>query len=398
MLKSRIKECMNSPLYIFGCLILGIIMSLLFPSFMRKMSFIGEIYLKFLEMCVEPLIFLSVLCSGISFVPNRIEKKVGLFFKYWFSVAVCLAAIGIIIASLWSVEVNKSNNLVDYKGISQISMSELFTDIIPDNIVGAFLSENILQLIVLGVLVSVAIRKLEKTEKIKISNCLNVMYAIQKEMISLLVKALPIGLFFLTVKITGNDDAVKLKGIAHMVIAIYIGYLVAFGIIYPIIIRKGLQENIRKFGRRFYNAILVSFVSCSSSAAFPLVLRSVNEDKTKDEGISGIALLLKHANCLQTPIYCIFIAKMSGIPISFTLLVVSSIFGVFSSIGTAGIPSGGVVMIAVVFKMLGLPLEYVPIIAGIYVIVDMPGTALNVLDDCIGLTLIKNKEIKENRI
>lgn len=395
MKKKRISKVnFNSPIITIIALILGIIISIFSPSLMKRMSFIGSIYLKFLEMCVGPLVFLSILYGCVSFTAKKMGQDIIAFFKYWFSVAICLSIIGVGLAYAWKVPVDKVNDIKKYSGLSQINISDFLESIVPDNVIGAFSSGNVLQLIVLAILISIAIKRLGTNKKAKITNCLNIIYDIQKELISVLVKILPIGVFFLAARIIENGNTIKLKGIIQMIICIYVGYLLAFLIVYPIIINKVLKEDFREFFKKYYGALIISFLSCSSSSAFPIVIEKVNEGNDKkiiDEALSGIALVLKHVNCIQTPIYCIFIAKMNGIPVTITILIVSCFFGIFSSIGTAGIPSGGIVMIAVIFRILELPIEYVSVIAGIYALLDMPGTSMNVLDDCIGLTLIKKR-------
>lgn len=386
----KLKKSVNMPLLLMLCLGSGIIVAVNFPGTMKKVNFIGEMYLKLMELCVVPLIFLSILSSAVSFMKTRIKIELVLYFKYWFSGASVLAVIGLGIAYIWYVPVNINKSIEEYQGIATMNLSEVLENAVPNNIIGAFLSENILEVIVVAVLISFAVRNLSDEKKIKVVNCVDIMYTLQKEIVALLIKGLPIGIFFLASKIIGSGGGIKLKGTANMIVAIYIGYFMAFGVVYPIIVRKKLQESYREFIKRYCKALIMAFVSCSSSSAFPLVIDAVNQNSKKaDETLAGISLILKHANCLQTPIYCVFVAKMYNIQLSFALLMLACVFGIFSSIGTAGIPGGGIVSIAAVFKMLNLPLEYVTIIAGIYPVVDILGTAMNVLDDCIGLTMVQ---------
>lgn len=208
--------------------------------------------------------------------------------------------------------------------------------------------------------------------------------------IQLVVNILPIGVFFSVAKLFLDQNTEIIFSALNMLVVMYIGYAIVFFVFYPIVVRLLLKMQYIAFLKHFLRPILISLVTCSSSAAFPITIERISQNVNASyKQVSGIALLLKHANCIQTPIYCMIAAHSLNQPISFELVIISVAFGLFSSIGTAGIANGGVVMVAVIYSFLGYPLEYVSIIAGIYFLIDIWGTCINVIDDCIGLSYVQ---------
>jgi Na+/H+-dicarboxylate symporter len=110
------------------------------------------------------------------------------------------------------------------------------------------------------------------------------------------------------------------------------------------------------------------------------------------------ATINMHATCLEIPIYVLFTANVFGIELTTGQLLLTIGMGILSSVGSAALPGGGIVMDAIVLELMGMPLTVLPWIVGVYTLIDMPGTMLNVTGDTVGLAVISDrlKELKRD--
>ena len=376
--------------------ILGLGIGLFFSELSVYTNIICEVYLKLLEICVYPIIILCIVRGFIRY-DSKSTNNVSVYVKYWLGSALIIAFLGATLGYIFCLQPLDNTSLNSYIGDVEISVSKIISDMFTDNLFSALASENILQVVMVSVLLGLAARRVRNAEVIyRIEDTLEILWVWLNGYISLIVDLLPLGVFFLVQKVVAQTSFNTAQSIVYLLMCIICGYLLLLFIVYPAMIISLIRESPWQFYKRFKNALATAFFSCSSSAAYPLVIETVqNSYSAKIDTVAGLALIMKHANCMQTPIYYIWGASLAGQEVIASRLLLACLMGILTSLGTAGVPGGGIVMIAVSYRLLGIPLEYVTLIAGIYSIIDMPGTVVNVVDDCIGIVLsLKNKNIR----
>ena len=149
--------------------------------------------------------------------------------------------------------------------------------------------------------------------------------------------------------------------------------------------------------------MVMGFSTCSSAATLPVTMNVSKERMGVPDDIVNMiappaATINMHATCLEIPIYVLFAANVFGIELTTTQLLLTIGMGIISSVGSAALPGGGIVMDAIVLELMGLPLTVLPWIVGVYYLIDMPGTMLNVTGDTVGMAVIaaRLKEIKRD--
>ena len=142
--------------------------------------------------------------------------------------------------------------------------------------------------------------------------------------------------------------------------------------------------------------MVLAFSTQSSSATLPLTMSCTKDRAGVPEDIVNLiaapaATINMHACAAEMPIYAIFAAQIYGIPLNPFQLAQIVLLGVIMAAGVAGVPGGGIMMSAVLLEIMGLPLDIVPWIAGIYLLIDMPNTMLNITGDTVGMVYTAEK-------
>jgi Na+/H+-dicarboxylate symporter len=206
--------------------------------------------------------------------------------------------------------------------------------------------------------------------------------------------------FALISNITGTLGAIVLAGIGKMLITQYAAYLTVIVVVYPIILKFIAKVNPVQHFRNIWPAMALAFSTCSSSATLPLTMEVTKKRAgVPDDMVNLIAppaaTINMHACAAEMPIYAVFAAQIYGIDLSLGQLMAIVPLGVLMAAGVAGVPGGGIIMSAVLLQVMGLPMDIVAWIAGVYVLIDMPNTMLNVTGDTVGMvyTAARLKEL-----
>ena len=338
---------------------------------------IGTIFIRLLKMTIMPLIFFSIV-GGVASVADlqKLKKVGGTFLVYWISASALAAISGIV----WSYIIKPGVGIqlgekaaFSTKGVSVIdSLVKWF----PDNVFGSFASFNILQVIIFS---------LEGLNKFfEYGNT-----AITK-VVELVMGFAPVGVFCLMADVTGTLGTEVLTGLGKMLITQYLAYATLLIFVFPLILKLIAKVSPLQHYINVFPAMILAFSTCSSSATLPLTMKCAKERAgVPSENVNLLAppaaTINMQACCAEMPIYAIFAAQMFGLDFSFGQLVVICLLGVIMAAGVAGVPGGGIMMSAIMMQTMGLPLTIVPWVAGIYRLIDMPNTMLNVTGDTVGM-------------
>jgi Na+/H+-dicarboxylate symporter len=393
------KSHLQQIFIILATFLLGLVASLIFKDWVNHITFIADIYMGLLQMAIIPFIFFGILKA---FAGKREgspkQKTLRTYFLYWGITALVITVVSTLLAFLlirWQSGLTVGESVAG----NNFSTQETIIGLFPKNIIQTLSINNILTIIILGVIMGLAIPGLKTEMREKIVSVCDVFIEWMQKVIAVLIRLLPLFIFVSSATLFQRMDTQNAWALLSTLITIVIGILVAYLVIYPIILRISGRSPLY-FYRVMLAPFLAAFTSCSSVATFPLMLQVVKDEyKVEDTTVnmlSGITLTLKHAECLLLPIFSIFAVKFYGIPPTISLICLLIGISFISSITTVGVPGGLLIVLVLVFNILGFPLEVVGIISGIYVLADMPATMMNVTDDAVGLLVAGGRSRKQN--
>lgn len=354
---------------------------------------IGDIFIRLLKMAIVPLVFFSI-TSGISSVADvqKLKKVGSTFLIYWIIASVLAAASGVI----WAYIINPGVGvtLAEQEGFKpeNVSVVQSVVNWVPNNIAESFATSNIIQIIVFSLFLGIAITAIPEKNPIKepIQKFFSYGNHIIMMVIEYVMKLAPIGVLCLMANVTGSLGSDVLTGLSKMLLAQYASYLTLLLVVFPLILLVIARVNPLKHYLNIYPALLVAFSTCSSSATLPVTMKCTNERAGVPEDTVKLlappaATINMQACAAEMPIYAIFAAQLFQMDLGVGQIIVISLLGVIMAAGVAGVPGGGIMMAAIMMETMGLPLTIVPWVAGIYRLIDMPNTMLNVAGDTVGM-------------
>lgn len=362
----------------------------------------GTVFISLIKMVIVPLIFFSLVSGIVSMTDAEAFKRIGLksvgAYLMTGAFAVC---IGLVFASIFHPGIGvdlSSLQAVDGEhaaaaAAKEVSLIQILVDVIPTNVIKAMADDHILQVVVFALFIGVTLNKLGD----KVGNLVVIIKEaahVVFRLIETIVKLSPYGVFALTswmVGTQGLDILIALFKLVCVVIgALFVQYLL-FGVMVIIFGRM----SPRPFYAKMLEPQLLAFSTSSSKATLSTAMRVVNERLGVSKSSTSFVLPLGASiNMDGTAIYlgitALFFAQAYGIPLDthhYFILVLTATLG---SIGAAGIPSGSLFMMGMVFTSVGIPLEGIALIAGVDRILDMMRTTVNITGDSV-ITLLVDK-------
>lgn len=391
------KKKLTLPIKILLGLVLGAIAGFIFKEKITVIQPIGTVFLRLLKMTIVPLVFFSI-SSGVSGISDLQRlKKVGItFIKYWAISSLLAAVVGSVTAFIIKPGIGISLPLLETPEVN-VDLLDSLIHWIPDNPVAAFAAGNFLQIIVFALFTGISTALLGEMKAGKLmGDFVQAGADIMGRMVSIVLKFAPYGVFALMSNVTGTLGGMVLVGIGKMLVTQYIAYAIVIVIVYPIILKYVSKVNPVQHYRNIFPAMVLAFSTQSSSATLPLTMSCTKDRAGVPEDIVNLiaapaATINMHACAAEMPIYAIFAAQIYGIPLNPFQLAQIVLLGVIMAAGVAGVPGGGIMMSAVLLEIMGLPLDIVPWIAGIYLLIDMPNTMLNITGDTVGMVYTAEK-------
>lgn len=361
---------------------------------------IGQGFIRLMQMLVVPLVFCSLVCGSMAIGDTKTLGKVGIrtviFYIFTTAVAVCVA---LTVASLINpgVGVNLAN--VETGNVSAgeaTSLVDTLLNIIPKNPIGAMADGDMLPIIVFALFVGIMLAKLGSSVS-NVANFFSQFNDIMMEMTMSVMKAAPIGVFCLISKTfagIGFDAFLPmLKYMGSVTLALFIQCF----IVYQILLFVFTRLNPMKFLKKFFPVMTFAFTTATSNSTIPLSIDTLDKKMGVSRKISSFTIPLgatvnMDGTSIMQGVAVIFIAQVYGIDLSFGNLVTVVVTATLASIGTAGVPSVGLVTLAMVLSSVGLPTEGIALIMGIDRILDMMRTAVNITGDAVCTTIVSHRE------
>lgn len=398
------KKKLPLAMQIFIALILAIVVGLLIQSHAtfaeNYIKPFGTIFLNLLKFIVVPIVLFSIMCGIISM---RDIKKVGAIGLKTVVYYMCTTAFAITIGLLGGnvfqrfFPVIATTDLV-YEMPEKMSVMDTIVNIFPSNFISPMVESNMLQVIVIALLLGFSIIGLgEKNVGIvKACNSLNEVFMKCMDMI---LKLSPIGVFCLLCPVVASNGTAIIGSLAMVLLAAYICYVLHATIVYSIAVKTMGGISPTRFFKEMLPAIMFAFSSASSVGTLPINMECVEKLGARKEVSSFVLPLGATINMDGTAIYqgvcAIFIASCYGIHLTLPQMMTIILTATLASIGTAGVPGSGMVMLAMVLTSVGLPVDGIALVAGVDRIFDMGRTTVNITGDASCCIIVSNLERKK---
>lgn len=398
------KKKMSLAMQIFIALVLAIAAGLLLQKHAQfaetYIKPFGTIFLNLLKFIVVPIVLFSIMCGIISM---RDIKKVGAIglktVVYYMCTTAFAITIGLIGGNLFKkmFPVIATTDL-SYQVGEKTSLMDTIVNIFPSNFISPMAEANMLQVIVMALLIGFAIILVGEEKNTRIITACNDLNDVFMKCMEMILKLSPIGVFCLLCPVVAANGATIIGSLAMVLLAAYVCYIVHAVVVYSFAVKTIGGISPLTFFKEMLPAIMFAFSSASSVGTLPINMECTEKLGTSREIASFILPLGATINMDGTAIYqgvcAIFIASCYGIHPTLPQMLTIIFTATLASIGTAGVPGAGMVMLAMVLTSVGLPVDGIALVAGVDRIFDMGRTTVNITGDASCCVIVSNLEKK----
>ena len=398
------KKKMSLAMQIFIALVLAIAAGLLLQKHAQfaetYIKPFGTIFLNLLKFIVVPIVLFSIMCGIISM---RDIKKVGAIglktVVYYMCTTAFAITIGLIGGNLFKkmFPVIATTDL-SYQVGEKTSLMDTIVNIFPSNFISPMAEANMLQVIVMALLIGFAIILVGEEKNTRIITACNDLNDVFMKCMEMILKLSPIGVFCLLCPVVAANGATIIGSLAMVLLAAYVCYIVHAVVVYSFAVKTIGGISPLTFFKEMLPAIMFAFSSASSVGTLPINMECTEKLGTSREIASFILPLGATINMDGTAIYqgvcAIFIASCYGIHLTLPQMLTIIFTATLASIGTAGVPGAGMVMLAMVLTSVGLPVDGIALVAGVDRIFDMGRTTVNITVDASCCVIVSNLEKK----
>lgn len=378
---------------IFIGLILGIIVGLFMQGVpevaQTYVKPLGTLFLNMIKMIIVPLVFSSLVVGAASIgdpkTLGRIGGKTVIYYLLTTSVAV---SIGLLLGTIMKPGNGLSIPVAVAAAETVVAPSVLdsLLNIIPSNPLKGLVEGNILQVIAFALFLGIGCTFLPKEKSAPFINLFDSIAEIMYKITGFIMWFAPFGVFGLIVPVVSEYGMDVLKPLSMVILAVYIGCIVHSVLVYSTAVRIFAKISPMRFFKGIAPAAVTAFSTASSSGTLPVTITSVRKNLGVSEKIASFVLPLgatinMDGTALYQGVCALFIAQVYGVDLSGAQMVTIILTGTLGSIGTAGVPGAGLIMLTLVLQSVGLPLEGLVLVAGVDRILDMARTCVNVVGD-----------------
>lgn len=407
--KEKKKMGLTTKIFIglIGGLLLGVILNLWIPhSYFRDTVLvdgifyvIGNGFIRLMKMLVVPLVFCSLVCGSSAIGDTKSLGKVGgktiVFYLLTTALAVTVAisvatvvrpGVGLDMSSIETGETAVAEN---------VSVADTILNIIPENPIGALADGTMLQIILFALLIGVLLAKMgERTELI--ANLFNQCNELMMEMTNLVMGLAPVGVFCMIAKTFANLGFDAFIPLLKYMGSVLLGLLIQCLVVYMVLLVIFTRLNPVKFIRKFFPVMAFAFSTSTSNATIPMNIDTLEEKIGVSRKISSFTIPLgatinMDGTSIMQGVAVVFAAQAYGMQLGPKGYLTVIATATLASIGTAGIPSVGLVTLSMVFTAVGLPVEAIMLIMGVDRILDMIRTAVNITGDAVCTTIVAHQ-------
>lgn len=367
-------------------LVLGVLTGLILGEgavpFVRPL---GQIYLNLIKTIVIPVVTLSIILGVVSLQDVKKVGSLGLRTLAYFLCTTAIAVtLGLTLANLLGVGGGVAPAEQTEVQVQAPDFAQTIINIFPANIIAPFAEGNMLPVIVIAIFVGFGIL-LAGERGSRLVPPLEALSEVFLQIMGLIIRISPVGVFALILPVVAQQGIGVLLPLLGLIAVCYLAYGIHVVLVYGVSVAWLGKIRIRQFFREMGKPILFGFSSASSVGALPFNMEATRRLGVSEE-VSGFVLPLgTTVNMDGTAIYqgvcAIFIARVFGTELTLVQQLSVVLTSVLASIGTAGAPGSGMIMLAMVLESAGLPVEGIALVAGIDRILDMGRTAVNITGD-----------------
>lgn len=379
---------------------LGIVLGLVLGPRAEVLKPLGTILTNLLTMVVAPLVFTLLVCAAADVGDGKRLGRIGIKTVIIFLVSTALAIIlGLVVSNMMNIGagVELSNVAAPQpKGQVPASMLDTVINIIPVNIFASLAKQNLLQIIFFALIMGFALLKLGDKGK-PLLDCCRAGQEVMKEITNMALEFTPYGVLGLMASVVGKNGTAILIPYIKTIGAMYL-CAVVYLLVVQAVLMVGVfgQVSPLKFLKNMKEAMTFVFATCSSVATIPLNLACVKKVGVDEETANFVipfgAVMNMNGTAIYEAVAVVFTAQIFGVELTFTQQVMIMLTATLASIGTAGIPGSGLVMLTIVLSSVNLPMEAIGLLAGIDRILNMARCVPNIVGDAATAVIVAQSE------
>lgn len=380
---------------------LGIVIGLVFGEKATIVKLLGTIFLNMIKMIVVPMVFFSITAGVASLgdlkkLRNIGVKVVGL---YALTSALCVG-LGLIMANIINpgkgFDLTALSQSTDYEAQAMPSIIDTLIDMFPSNIFTSFTNTNMLQIIVFSVFLGVALIMMGKEgERLLagVQSCANAMYKIT----AIVMEFSPIGVCALLADSVGAYGLKIFGPLGKLILTVYASDVILVLLMYIPMVALLAKFPVKKWLQGIWKVWVVTASTTSSSGSLPITTSVTNDEFGVSSELSSFSLPLgatinMNGGCIYYAAAIVMTAQIYGMNLTPSALVNIIISTVLVAMGCPGVPGGAIIMTTILLTNMGLPLEIVGLIAGIFRLIDMANTTFNVTGDVVTTMVVARSE------
>ena len=384
---------------VIAALILGVALGLWWGPEAESIKWIGDFFIKAIKMLVVPLIFFSLVAGVAAIGDLRKLGAVGgraiILFLVTGQIAVWLGlalGTGAVNLGLFPDRETLGTPEVDTPAPNETTAVDMILSIVPESPVQVMADVAVLPLIVFSLLIGVGIL-MAKEEGEPVQKIFDSGAIIMQKVTMIVMELTPFGVFALMAWVAGTLGVDALKALSWLVLLNYTGCLLIILVMYSAMIKFLAKLPVVDFFRGIVDAIAVSYSTASSNATLPVTLRCAERNLGVSNSVAAFVISLgatinMNGTAMYLGLATLFGASIFGVDLSLGQYFLISVLATLGAIGAAGIPGAGLIMMALVFGAVGVPLETIAFVAGVDRIMDMMRTTTNVSGDAAVATTV----------
>lgn len=395
---------MNLSIKILISLVLSVVVGLMagvegLPFIKWWIAPIGTIFINLIKMVIVPIVFTSLVVGMTSLGDLKKLGRIGIktIFIYLFTTAIAII-IGFAVAGIIHPGIGLEMTAGDAVKVKEApSIMQVFVAMVPTNPVASMAKADILPIIIFALFVGVGILQVGGKKSQLLIDWFDAAAEVSYKIINMVMQFAPIGVFCLLLPVVAENGPKVLLPLLSVIACMAFGSVIHAVAVYSSMARIWGNTSPLKFFRGMSEAILIAFTTCSSAAALPINMKNCQEKLGCSRDITSFVLPLGATiNMDGTAIYMgvcsLFIANVYGIDLTMAQMGMIVLTGTLASIGTAGVPGAGLIMLSMVLLSVGLPMEGLALVAGIDRILDMFRTTVNITGDAAVTCVINETE------
>ena len=348
-------------------IVIGFAIGFISPSLASALSPLGTIFLRLLKMIMVPLVFFSITSGVCKMGDVKQLASVGLRFVLYILFTSGLAsAVGVIVGLIFQPGKGTTEFLDASANVESVTYNFIDNVVswVPDNVVNAMATANMLQVIVFALFLGVALLSLGEKAKV-FTSFIDQGSDVMLKIVEYIMAVSPIGIASLMATMVSTISGATMKEVVSFIIMDYGCGIAILLVVYPLLIKLLARVPVIPFMKKISEPMIVAVTTTSSAATLPISIKVAGEKMGVPENIYGFTLPLgntcgMNGFAMFIGLCCIFASNLYGMPVTVASLAQFIFLGIILSVGAAGVKGAGIVMSTVLLEAIGMPLTLIP--------------------------------------